>query len=213
MLFEASSCSFRTWRRLLVQLCAPCGSGLHARPQGHVFMGRHSTDPWLGTARAIVGWHWSRHWLLSERRLCIRHRSTRAAPDRPAFAQARTHAVLVFGSGGLIGLLLGMAALYSIASDNLVRRFHESGHGVEMVAYVSIPSALSLKTTYSQSDKLRRAPCVAASAPVCVRRLTRGSAGTLDAPARTGFSSPASSYWRSGITLQAGATSAVKRSR
>jgi hypothetical protein len=33
---------------------------------------------------------------------------------RPAFTQARSHAAIVFGWGGVIGLMLGLAALYVI---------------------------------------------------------------------------------------------------
>ena len=101
---------------------------------------------------------------------------------RPAFAQARTHAALVFGSGGLIGLLLGMAALYSDRLGHIWFAVSMSlVIGVMMVAYVSIPSRLiGMKTTYSQSDKLKASAVGGAlGAVVCSPPYALGRLGIL----------------------------------
>ena len=76
---------------------------------------------------------------------------------RPAFTEARSHAAIVLGAGSVVGLLLGVAALYS---DRWGRGWFAISMSiviaVMMVAYVAVPSRLiGVKTTYSKADKLK----------------------------------------------------------
>ena len=74
---------------------------------------------------------------------------------RPAFTQARSHAAIVLGCGGVIGLMLGLAALYvdrwghwwfAISTSVVI--------AIMMLTYVALPSRLiGMKTTYSKADK------------------------------------------------------------
>src|SRR4029077_14717350 len=62
---------------------------------------------------------------------------------RPAFTQARSHAAIVLGTGGVVGLLLGLAALY-------VNRWGERWFAISMsiviaimmATYVALPARL-----------------------------------------------------------------------
>jgi hypothetical protein len=131
---------------------------------------------------------------------------------RPAFTKARSHGAVVLGAGGLIGVLLGMAALYS----------HRFGHhlfatsmgiviGIMMVAYVAVPSRLiGMKTTHSTSDKLKATAVGGAiGAVICTPPYVLGRVGILMLGSHVLFI-PGLFVLTLGVTLQAGATSAVK---
>jgi hypothetical protein len=131
---------------------------------------------------------------------------------RPGFSQARTHAGVVIGCGAVIGLLLGMAALYAgrwgrhwfAISMSVVL-------GLMMVAYVSVPSRLiGMKTTYSTSDKLKASVVAGAvGAVICSPPYLLGRIGILMLGSRV-LLVPGIFVVALGFTLQAGATGAVK---
>ena len=215
MLFEGLKLLFSNWRLTLVQVVPAMWIWVAMLDlKAHVFHGKafHPIHGWALLA-AIVGVALVTaigFFLNAVFAFAI----ARPGPPqiRPAFAQARTHAVLVFGSGGLIGLLLGMAALYSDRLGHIWFAVSMSlVIGVMMVAYVSIPSRLiGMKTTYSQSDKLKASAVGGAlGAVVCSPPYALGRLGILMLGSHWLFI-PGIFILALGITLQAGATSAVK---
>jgi hypothetical protein len=134
-------------------------------------------------------------------------------PDiRPAFAKAWSHAATIFGWGGVIGLLLGMAALYVdrwghwwfVISMSVVI-------AIMMVTYVSLPSRLTgLKTTYSKADKLKAAAVGGViGGVVCFPPYALGRIGILMLGSHVLFI-PGIFVLALGFTLESGATGAVK---
>ena len=131
---------------------------------------------------------------------------------RPAFTRARGHAAIVFGWGGVIGLMLGLAAFY-------VDRW---GHwwfpicmsvviAIMMVTFVSLPSRLiGMKTTYSKADKLKVVAVGGAiGGLVCFPPYALGRVGIL----MLGFHAlviPGIVVLALGLMLESGATGAVK---
>jgi hypothetical protein len=75
---------------------------------------------------------------------------------RPAFAEARSHLAVIFTSGAVVGLLLGLSTVvvarwgrwwFTVSLSVVV--------AVMMVGYVAVPSRLiGMKTTHSKRDKL-----------------------------------------------------------
>jgi hypothetical protein len=131
---------------------------------------------------------------------------------RPAFAQARSHLAVIFLSGGLIGLALGFATLvvtrwglwwFAISLSIVV--------GVMMVAYVAVPSRLiGMKTTYSKQDALKATAVGGAlGAVICSPPYALGRIGILMLGSKALFI-PGIFVLAVGVTLQAGATGAVK---
>jgi hypothetical protein len=131
---------------------------------------------------------------------------------RPAFTKARSRAGMTLSAGGIIGLLLGVAALYT----------HRWGHhwfaismsiviGMMMLAYVAVPSRLiGMKTTHSKADKLKAAAVGGAiGAVVCTPPYLLGRIGILMLGTDLLFV-PGILLLIIGLTLQAGATGAVK---
>ena len=139
-----------------------------------------------------------------------------AKPGRPeippAFTEARSHALIVLGTGLVMGVMLGLAALY-------VDRLGDWWFGVcmsivvavMMVAYVSVPSRLiGMKTTYSKADKFKATAVGGAiGAVVCTPPYALGRIGILMLGVPLLFI-PGIFVLALGVTLQAGATSAVK---
>ena len=133
---------------------------------------------------------------------------------RPAFTQARAHLPIVLGSGFVIGLLLGVSAVvvprwgapwFGISLGIVV--------GIMMVCYVAVPSRLiGMKTTFSKRDKLAASVVGGAvGAVVCTPPYALGRVGLL----MLGSSGAAIFafgviFFAVGLTLQAGATGAVK---
>ena len=131
---------------------------------------------------------------------------------RPGFAQARSHAGVVLATGGVIGLLLGFAAFYSDRWGHWWFTLSMSiVIGIMMVAYVAVPSRLiGMKTTYSRADKLKAAAVGGAiGAIVCSPPYLLGRIGILMLGSHVLFV-PGIFILTLGITLQAGATGAVK---
>ena len=131
---------------------------------------------------------------------------------RPAFTRARSHAPIVLAWGSVLGLILGLAALY-------VNRWGPRWFAIPMSAviaimmftYVSQPSRLiGMKTTYSRADKLKAAVVGGAiGALVCFPPYALGRAGDLMLGSRALFI-PGIIVLTLGFILEAGATGAVK---
>jgi hypothetical protein len=131
---------------------------------------------------------------------------------RPAFAQARSHLAVVLGWGGAVGVCLGLSTV-------VFTRWGEWWFGlslsivvaVMMVCYVAVPARLiGVKATYSKRDKLTASAvggaigAVACTPPYALARL-----GLLMLGSHTLFI-PGCVVLAIGLTLQAGATGAVK---
>jgi hypothetical protein len=131
---------------------------------------------------------------------------------RPAFTQARSHLAVVLGWGATVGLGLGLATV-------VVARWGRPWFGlslgivvaVMMVCYVGVPARLiGVKTTHSKRDKLTASAVGGAiGAVVCTPPYVLGRVGLLMLGSHTLFILG----WVVlviGLTLQAGATGAVK---
>jgi hypothetical protein len=131
---------------------------------------------------------------------------------RPAFHEARSHLAVILAWGGAIGLCLGLATgvfvrwgLWWFAlSLSIVL-------AVMMVCYVAVPARLvGIKTTYSRRDKLAASAVSGAlGAVVCTPPYVLGRVGLVMLNWRALFI-PGIVVFAVGLTLQAGATSAVK---
>ena len=131
---------------------------------------------------------------------------------RPAFARARSHAAVVLGSGGTVGILLGVAAV-------VVSRWGLAWFGISlsiviavmMVCYVAVPARLiGMKATSSRRDKLTATAVGGAiGAVVCTPPYILGRVGLLMLGSHTLFILGVI-LLVVGLILQAGATGAVK---
>jgi hypothetical protein len=131
---------------------------------------------------------------------------------RPAFTRARSHLSTVLGSGLAVGILLGLSTV-------VVTRWGVLWFGLSlsivvaimMVCYVAVPSRLiGMRTAYSKRDKLTAtAVGGAVGAMVCAPPYLLGRAGLLMLGTHT-FFIPGIIVFSVALTLQAGATSAVK---
>ena len=139
-----------------------------------------------------------------------------AGPDppviRPAFQQARSHLAVVLGSGAIVGLGLGVSTVvfprwglwwFAISLSIVV--------AVMMVCYVAVPARLiGMKTTYSKRDKLTASVVGGAvGAVVCSPPYALARVGLIMLGSHTLFSLGVI-LLVVGLTLQAGATGAVK---
>jgi hypothetical protein len=131
---------------------------------------------------------------------------------RPAFTQARSHLAAVLGSGAAVGLGLGLATTvftrwglwwFALSLSIVI--------AVMMVCYVAVPARLiGMKTTYSKRDKLTATAVGGAiGAVVCTPPYLLGRIGLLMLGSHTLFI-PGIILLALGLTLQAGATGAVK---
>jgi hypothetical protein len=131
---------------------------------------------------------------------------------RPAFAQARSHLAVVLGWGGAVGICLGLATVvfsrwgllwFGLSLSIVV--------GVMMVCYVAVPARLiGMKTTHSRRDKLTASAVGGAvGAVVCTPPYLLGRVGLLMLGSHTLFILGCV-LLAIGLTLQAGATGAVK---
>ena len=131
---------------------------------------------------------------------------------RPAFSQARLHLATVLGSGAVVGLFLGLSTvvftrwrlLWFALSLSIVV-------AVMMVSYVAVPARLiGVRTTYSHRDKLTATAVGGAiGAVVCTPPYVLGRIGLIMLGSHT-FFIPGIIVFAIGLTLQAGATGAVK---
>jgi hypothetical protein len=131
---------------------------------------------------------------------------------RPAFAQARSHLAVVLGSGAAVGLLLGVSTIvvvrwgvfwFGLSLSIVV--------GVMMVCYVAVPARLiGMKTSVPKRDKLAATALGGAiGAVVCTPPYVLGRLGLLMIGSHTFFALGVF-VLAVGLTLQAGATGAVK---
>jgi hypothetical protein len=131
---------------------------------------------------------------------------------RPAIARARTHVGVILGSGAVVGLMLGLSTAvvtrwgrpwFTICLGVVV--------GVMMVCYVAIPSRLiGVKPASSRRDKLAATALGGAlGAVVCTPPYLLGRVGILMLGSRA-LLIPGIVLLVCGVTLQAGATGAVK---
>ena len=133
---------------------------------------------------------------------------------RPAFTQTRPHLAMVLGSGALIGVLLGLATVVVTRWGVFWFGFSLSiVVGIMMVCYVAIPSRLiGMKAIVTKRDKLAASVVGGAvGAVVCTPPYALGRVGLLMIGSSTlvifvfGVI-----FFAVGLTLQAGATGAVK---
>ncbi len=131
---------------------------------------------------------------------------------RPAFTRARSHLAVVLGSGAVVGVFLGLSTVvltrwgtvwFGLSLSIVV--------GVMMVAYVAVPARLTgIKPTYSKRDKLTATAVGGAiGAVVCTPPYALGRIGLLMLGSHTLFILGIIVF-AVGLTLQAGATGAVK---
>ncbi len=131
---------------------------------------------------------------------------------RPAFREARSHLVPIVGWGLLVGVALGISTMvfprwgrwwFAVSVSIVV--------GVMMFAYVALPSRLvGVKVTHSRRDQLSATAVGGAiGAVVCTPPYVLGRIGILMLGTRVLFV-PGIIALTLGITLQAGATGAVK---
>jgi hypothetical protein len=131
---------------------------------------------------------------------------------RPAFARARSHLAVVVGSGAAVGVCLGVSTVvftrwglgwFAISLSVVI--------AVMMLCYVAVPARLiGMKTTHSRRDKLTAAAVGGAiGAVVCTPPYVLGRVGLIMLGSRALFV-PGVIVFAAGLTLQAGATGAVK---
>ena len=133
---------------------------------------------------------------------------------RPAFTKARPHLLIVLGSGATVGILLGLSAIvvprywgglfwFAVSLSIVI--------GIMMVCYVAVPSRLiGIKPVQSKRDKLTASAVGGAiGAVICTPPYALGRVGLLMLGSST-FFVLGIILFAVGITLQAGATGAVK---
>ena len=131
---------------------------------------------------------------------------------RPAVAQARSHLRVILGSGGVVGLLLGLVTMVLTRSGRPWFAISLSiVIGVMMVSYVAVPSRLiGVKPSISRRDKVTASLVGGAlGAVVCTPPYVLGRVGILMLGSRTLFI-PGIVVLSLATALHAGATGAVK---
>jgi hypothetical protein len=131
---------------------------------------------------------------------------------RPAFTQARSHLAVVLGWGAAVGIWLGLSTVVFVRWRELWFALSLSiVIAVMMVCYVAIPARLiGVKTTHSKRDKLTASAVGGAvGAVVCTPPYALARLGLLMLGSHTLFI-PGCVVLAIGLTLQAGATGAVK---
>jgi hypothetical protein len=133
---------------------------------------------------------------------------------RPAFSQTRAHLPVVLGSGAVVGILLGLSTVvvtrwgvfwFGLSLGIVV--------GIMMVCYVAVPSRLiGYKPTPSRRDKLAASVVGGAiGAVICTPPYVLGRVGLIMIGSTTEvIFALGVIFFAVGLTLQAGATGAVK---
>jgi uncharacterized membrane protein len=133
---------------------------------------------------------------------------------RPAFIQARSHLPVVLGSGMIVGILLGVSTVIVQRWGTFWFGFSLSiVVGLMMVCYVAVPSRLiGMKAIASKRDKLTASVVGGAvGAVVCTPPYVLGRVGLLMLGSSTlVIFTFGVIFFAVGLTLQAGATGAVK---
>jgi hypothetical protein len=133
---------------------------------------------------------------------------------QPAFAKTRSHLTIILGSGAIVGILLGLSAIvvprywgglfwFAVSLSIVV--------GIMMICYVAVPSRLiGIKPKQSRRDKLTASAVGGAiGAVICTPPYALGRVGLLLLGSKTFFALGVILF-AVGLTLQAGATGAVK---
>jgi hypothetical protein len=133
---------------------------------------------------------------------------------QPAFTKTRSHLPIILGSGAIVGILLGLSAIvvprywgglfwFAVSLSIVV--------GIMMVCYVAVPSRLiGIKPKQSRRDKLTASAVGGAiGAVICTPPYALGRVGLLLLGSKT-FFVLGIILFAVGLTLQAGATGAVK---
>ena len=134
---------------------------------------------------------------------------------RPAFHEVRSHLAVVLGSGAVVGLCLGLSTVvlthwglwwFAIVLSIVV--------GVMMVSYVAVPARLigvkPNRSSYSKRDKLTASAVGGViGAVVCTPPYLLGRVGLIMLGSHA-LLIPGIVVFLTGLTLQAGTTSAVK---
>jgi hypothetical protein len=133
---------------------------------------------------------------------------------RPAFTATRSHLPIILGSGAIVGVLLGLSAIvvprywgglfwFAVSLSIVV--------GIMMVCYVAVPARLiGIKPKQSRRDKLTASAVGGAvGAVICSPPYALGRVGLLLLGSKTFFALGVILF-AVGLTLQAGATGAVK---
>jgi hypothetical protein len=134
---------------------------------------------------------------------------------RPAFLEARSHLAVVLGSGAVVGLFLGLSTVvllhwglwwFALTLSIVI--------GVMMVSYVAVPARLigvkPNRSGYSKRDKLTASAVGGViGAVVCTPPYLLGRVGLVMLGSRA-LLIPGIVVFLTGLTLQAGTTSAVK---
>jgi hypothetical protein len=131
---------------------------------------------------------------------------------RPGFAQARSHLPIVLGSGLVVGILLGLSAVVVPRWGTFWFAFSLSiVLGLMMVSYVAVPSrVIGIKPVQSKRDKMvASAVGGAVGAVICTPPYALGRAGLILLGSSSLFGLGLILFLI-GLTLQAGATGAVK---
>jgi hypothetical protein len=137
---------------------------------------------------------------------------SRSPRIRPAFAAARLHLLPVVASGTVVGVLLALSTTvaprwgkpwFALCLGAVI--------GLMMVCYVAVPSRLiGMRTSYSRRDKLTATALGAAlGTTVCTPPYLLGRVGILMLGSKALFI-PGIFVLTLGVTLQAGATGAVR---
>lgn len=131
---------------------------------------------------------------------------------RPALAQARRHLTPILISGAVVGIMLAFASMFSIRFG---RQWFTLSQGIVvglmMVAYVALPARLiGVKQSQSTRDKLTTSAIGGLiGATVCTPPYLLGRLGILMLGSKVLFI-PGIFVLAIGVTLQAGATGAVR---
>jgi len=160
MLFEGLRMLVTNWRLMLIQILPAMWIwAAMLNLKAHVFYGKsfHPLHGWaLALAIAvIVAITAASSFLNAVFAFAVAKKSQ--IEIGPAFREARRHALVVLGSGALIGLGLGFAALYVDRWSRLWFTLSMSiVIGVMMFAYVTVPARLiGMRATYSKADQLK----------------------------------------------------------
>jgi hypothetical protein len=132
---------------------------------------------------------------------------------RPAFTQVRPHLLIVLGSGAIVGLLLGLSVIGAPRWGGLFWFAFSLSIviGIMMVFYVAVPARLiGIKPVQSKRDKLTASAVGGAvGAMICTPPYALGRVGLIMLGSSTLFPLGVILF-AVGVTLQAGATGAVK---
>jgi hypothetical protein len=219
MLFDGVKLVFTNWRLSLVQVlpamwiwAAMYDLKLHVSPlHDKAFHDRTGgRDPARARHRRD-----HRGGLLPERRVRVRDHPARPPADPARVHRARSHLGVVLGSGFVVGICLGVSTVvadrwgafwFGLTLGAVI--------GVMMISYVAVPSRLTgIKTTRSRRDKLT-ASVVGGTigAVICTPPYILGRVGLLMLGSKALWPLGVI-FFVVGLTLEAGATGAVKAVR